>query len=239
MARLVFRYFNNLDLKRFKENYLIEIENNYNEKQISKEKIIEKSDHKAIFNLQLIKLCTNKDKIKNKEFDLVETLEFKKKILTHSYYPISESLIDVMDELSFNNTENNNLVTDTIGKFNILAVNFNKKIYQIFDENFNENGFRFNLIIKNIFDFLKMYIQHRKSYGFKFIELLNVEILIQLYRHLNFEDNQDEDYKQYREQMSKYILGFFIVFVNSCVLNLPLVIITSFKRYFYYLIKMK
>lgn len=228
LSRILFRYFNNVDLKKIKENFQIDYIINMDIKSIIREpENYTNNDRNALMNYSKVKSMSDETKKLKVDFTTREILDYKKKILSHSRFPIVESIIDSSSDLKIEDEE----------IFNDLASHLSEKLYEILDKNFSEDGSTIlsivgicNNIKYLIFSYLELKDQYFKTNP-KMYDLINQEIVMQLFRHANRNDFTQES------KIIQYTFGLFMIL--SFYLELNSNIINSLRKWLNFLISKK
>jgi hypothetical protein len=241
MARVLFRYHNNLDIIFYKDNYIVEIaaynkpsrtyfsttssNNNVNNNLDS----AFAQDRTAMIKYSELKSMPIFDKQRNTEFTSKEISEYKKFILSFNEKILEESLVDTSKFLITGGEF-------TEKKFNILANIINKKLYEMIDQNFTEKGCKFSNVCSKIREFIIFYNELKENLSknnnsVKFFELLNIEIILQCYRHAN----RDEFSSQGKQV--QYVLAFMSIMSYYQELQNNFAI--CYKKFLQYLINKK
>ncbi len=227
MVRILIRYFNNSDLIRFKENYIIEHVVNIDSNVVVKEDHFSVQERNAFLNFSKIKNMSEDTKKQKVEFTPKLILEYKKRILEFSKKRIFESLIDSSEDLNSNDSE----------LFNLLAVEINEHIYNILDQNFSEDGnsiTNLGQICINLRNFIFYYLELKDKYSksnYKLYDLINQEIVVQIYRHANRNEFSIET------KIIRYSFGLLMIL--SFYLELSQNITISLRKWLNYLIQKK
>jgi hypothetical protein len=227
LVRILIRYFNNSDLIRFKENYIIEHVVNIDSNVVVKEDHFSVQERNAFLNFSKIKNMSEDTKKQKVEFTPKLILEYKKRILEFSKKRIFESLIDSSEDLNSNDSE----------LFNLLAVEINEHIYNILDQNFSEDGnsiTNLGQICINLRNFIFYYLELKDKYSksnYKLYDLINQEIVVQIYRHANRNEFSIET------KIIRYSFGLLMIL--SFYLELSQNITISLRKWLNYLIQKK
>lgn len=227
LVRILVRYFNNTDLARFKENYIVEHNINIDANKVIKEEHFSVAERNAFLNFSKIKNMSEDTKKQKVEFTPKLILEYKRRILEYSKKRIFESLIDSSEDLNSEDCE----------LFNLLAVEINEQIYNILDKNFSDDGNEItNLgqLCLNLRNFIFYYLELKEKYSKsnnKLYDLINQEIVIQLYRHSNRNDFSKET------KIIRYTFG--LLMIMSFYLELSQNITISLRKWLNYLISKK
>ncbi len=224
VSRYLFRYFNNMDIKSFKEDYMIDFTVNLQLLSDANEKEINvSSDRNAIVYYSKVKSQSDYDKN-----EPVSLQTFKKQLLTFSPELIKESLVKNKEELK---------TQDEIEQFKVLYRKLNEILYEILDRNFSEDGqspVNPPKIYKGIKDLLSFYIDVKEQFynkNRKIYELFNSEIILQLYRHANRSEFTQEI------KIVQYVFGMLSIL--SLYLDLDNNLTIAIKKWLNYLISKK
>ena len=181
ITRLIFRYLNNMDIKfLFDEStffdyiYIKKEKQNLNESK-------DPSDKNAMLEY---------NKIRN-DPNIEDPLQSRKNTLTFQNEIIKQSLI------------NSDIIKNMTKEFNEIALKINYKFFNMFDKEFDEQSP--NSCKNSIRFFIYYYLKLKKNYkeNEAFLDLINQEIIFQIYRHLNRNDFKDKTIQ------IKTIFGFF------------------------------
>lgn len=196
--------------------------------ELETSKIVEKelnlADKNAMISYFKLKSLSDRDRLKKIDKSAKNILDYKKKILTFSPIPLKESLINSSIDLSKEMEE----------QYNAISVYLNRKLYDIFDKNFYEDDFTIismPQVCKGIKEYVEFYFDLKKRFqtsDFKIYDLLNQEILFQIYRHINRDDFSDEN------KIVKYGFGFLVIM--SFYLDINSILITALRKWTNYII---
>ena len=181
ITRLIFRYLNNMDIKfLFDESTFFDYEYIKKEKQNLNESK-DPSDKNAMLEY---------NKIRN-DPNIEDPLQSRKNTLTFQNEIIKQSLI------------NSDIIKNMTKEFNEIALKINYKFFNMFDKEFDEQSP--NSCKNSIRFFIYYYLKLKKNYkeNEAFLDLINQEIIFQIYRHLNRNDFKDKTIQ------IKTIFGFF------------------------------
>jgi hypothetical protein len=213
-----------MDIKSFKEDYMIDFTVNLQLLSDANEKEINiSSDRNAIVYYSKVKSQSDYDKN-----EPVSLQTFKKQLLTFSPELIKESLVKNKEELK---------TQDEIEQFKVLYTKLNEILYEILDRNFSEDGtssLNPPKIYKGIKDLLSFYIDVKEQFynkNRKIYELFNSEIILQLYRHANRSEFTQEI------KIVQYVFGMLSIL--SLYLELDNNLTIAIKKWLNYLISKK
>ena len=130
------------------------------------------------------------NKIRN-DPNIEDPLQSRKNTLTFQNEIIKQSLI------------NSDIIKNMTKEFNEIALKINYKFFNMFDKEFDEQSP--NSCKNSIRFFIYYYLKLKKNYkeNEAFLDLINQEIIFQIYRHLNRNDFKDKTIQ------IKTIFGFF------------------------------
>ncbi len=213
---------NNLDIKNFTNNFFIEICNPNIKSTLLPDGKRDDIDKEAIMKYWKQNYISN-DKVSIKSGSSSGKYESQNK-LVYSKSMIKESIVDINDD------------PKSKEKINELAKDMNAYLYQIFDNNYDENS---NTINKNnlVYQIWKFIINFNKikekfkDIDIKIWENYNIELVYQIYRHANRNEFQTESI------IIKYVFGFF--YIISYYLEIPTYFFEPVKKWISYLINKK
>ncbi len=181
----------------------------------------EESDRLAIVKYSKLRGKSNKDELFGNEL-----MVFKKKLLEHSSEPISEPLLNIKSEI---------LTIQQEKEFIEIAKELNIRLLEIFDANYNLDIGTVNkdYLVKNTKSFILWYkdLSERYSEKKKLCELINIELILQIYKQANWNDFSSE------LLYSKYVFGFF--YIMSHYMHISHQFIKTLKKWLYFLIAKK
>lgn len=223
ITRLLFRYFNNLDIRSFQDNFYIDyiVHTDIKDKD---NVVVTNTDRNAVVNFSKLKSMSDEDRRNNIERSAKEIVDYKKLILTFNSKPLTESLILSADDLKSEDEE----------QFNFLATQISEKLYEIFDKNFSEDGsslLSLPQVCKHIKNFIAFFQDIKEQYQTnnpKFFDFFNIEVVMQVYRHMNRNEFSAE------LKIIQYLLGLLLIL--SFYLDLNHNITTNLKKWMNYMI---
>ena len=222
LARNIFRYLNNLDIKIFMDDYYIETEFPDSKSILLPEPKKDDIDKDAITKYWRENKIINDRSSKKSESSSNKNEQLNK--LVYSNINLKESISDINDDVKLRE------------EINLLARDINVYLNKIFDENYDEKNNKLdkNNLTFNIWKFLFFFNETKDRYfdtNIKLWKNFNIEIVYQIYRYTNRNEFETENL------VIKLIFGFF--YVLSFYLEIPSYFFEPVKKWISYLINKK